>query len=80
MNTLELKRSFHSLIDSIENEKLLSGFYELIRKRVSGKEGKLWEKLTDEERNELLLAFEESEEDDNLISNRDMKKKHEKWL
>jgi len=80
MNTLELKRSFHSLIDSIENEKLLSAFYELIRKRVSVKDGKLWEKLTDEERNELLLAFEESEEDDNLISNREMKKKHEKWL
>ncbi len=80
MNTLELKKDFHSLIDSIDNESLLSGFYDLLKRRISGKEGKLWDGLTKEEREELNLAFEESEKRENLISHDKMRKKHEKWL
>ncbi len=46
MNTLELKKDFHNLIDSIDNETLLSDFYILIKERLSGKDGKLWKGLT----------------------------------
>jgi len=80
MNMLELKKDFHNLIDSIDNESLLSSFYELIKKRISGKEGKLWKGLTRKEQEELNLAFEESKKSENLISHDDMRKKHEKWL
>ena len=79
MNTLELKKDFHSLIDSIDNESLLLDFYKLL-KRKTGKEGKLWKRLSEKEQEELLLAFEESEKPENLISHVEMKKKHEKWL
>jgi len=80
MNTLELKKSFHLLIDSIDNEDLLASFYDLIKKRSSTKEGQLWSRLTYEEQEELIKALEESENPEYLISNDEMKKKHNKWL
>ena len=80
MSTLKLKKDFHNLIDSIENENLLSDFYTLIKRRISGKEGKLWKGLTTKEQEELNLAFEESQKPENLISHDEMKKKHKKWL
>ncbi len=75
MNTLELKKNFHKLIDSIDNKDLLLNFYELITKRISDKDGKLWNNLTKKDKEELLLAFEESNNPDNLISHDEMKKK-----
>jgi len=80
MNTLELRRNFHLLIDSIDNENILFKFYELILNKKSEKENVLWNNLTNEQRRELNLAFEESEESKNLISNDELKKKHKKWL
>jgi len=80
MNTLELKKNFHLLIDSIENENLLINFYDLIKMRSSTKEGQLWNRLTKQEQEELLLAFDESENHENLISLEEMKMKHKKWL
>ncbi len=80
MNTLELKKDFHNLIDSIDNESLLSDFYILIKRRILGNEGNLWKGLTKKEQEELNLAFNESENLENLISHEDMKKKHKKWL
>ena len=80
MNTLELKKNFHLLIDSIENENLLADFYNLIKKRTLDKEGQMWNQLTYKEQEELLSTLEESENPDYLISNEEMKKKHTKWL
>jgi len=80
MNTIELKKSFHLLIDSIDNEDLLASFYDLIKKRSSTKEGQLWNRLTYKEQEELISALEESENPVYLISNDEMKKKHNKWL
>ena len=74
MNTLELKKNFHLLIDSIENENLLADFYNLIKERTSAKEGQLWNQLTYKEQEELISALGESENPDYLISNDEMKK------
>ncbi len=80
MSTVELKKDFHDLIDSIDNEKLLSKFYALLKKKVSDEEGKLWKSLTKQEREEINKAIEESENPENLISLEEMRKKHKKWL
>ena len=80
MNTIELKQNFHHLIDSIDNEKLLINFYDLIKKRSSAKEVQLWNRLTTHEQEELLLSLEESENPENLIDHEEMKMKHKKWL
>ena len=80
MNTIELKKSFHLLIDSIDNEDLLASFYDLIKKRSSTKEGQLWNRLSYKEQEELSTALNEIENPEYLISNDEMKKKHGKWL
>lgn len=76
MNAIELKKSFHLLIDSIDNENLLIKFYDIIKKKSSANDGRLWERTTNQEREELLLALEESEDPNNLINHDEMKKKH----
>jgi hypothetical protein len=75
MNTIELKKSFHSLIDSINNDSLLMNFYDLMKTRTSTKEGQLWNRLTEDEQEELLLSLEESENPENLITHEEMKHK-----
>ena len=80
MTTLELKNNFHQLIDSIENENLLQKFYELMLRNRSIRDGTLWAKLTQDEVDELLLANEESNDQQNLISHDEMKKKYAQWL
>jgi len=80
MNTIELKNDFHNLIDKIENENLLIKFYELIQKKMSSKNGQLWNQLAVEEQEELLKAEKESNDEGNLIDWQIIKEKHKKWL
>jgi hypothetical protein len=80
MTTIELKNNFHQLIDSIDNESFLQIFYELMLRKRSSKNGKLWAKLSEEEIDELLVANEECEDPDNLIPHDEMKNKYSKWL
>ena len=80
MNTIELKKNFHNLIDSIDNENLLINLYEIIKSKTDTKAGELWGRLSQDEQEDLLTAFEESENPDNLLDFDAMKNKHKKWL
>ena len=80
MTTIELKKNFHRLIDSIDNEGLLLRFYDLILKKKNLKDGSLWNNLSISEQEELILSDDESNDPDNLIDNQSMSKKHIKWL
>jgi hypothetical protein len=80
MNTIELKKNFHRLIDSIDNESLLMSFYDMIESRTKVKDGELWNHLDINEQEELLKAFEESENPDNVTDHEKIRQKHKKWL
>lgn len=80
MNTIELKNNLHHLIDSINNDHLLSRFYALIVSIKEYPESKLWSRLSTEEREELLLSDIESGDPENLIPHTEIEKKHSKWL
>jgi len=80
MTTIELKHSFHQLIDSIDNENLLQKFYELMLRKRTAKDGALWKSLSNEEIDELLKSNEEVEHQENQISHDEMRKKYSKWL
>ncbi len=80
MKTNDIKNNFHSLIDRIDNEPLLIKFYDLMTKSTTTKEGQLYEQLTEDQKNVLLLSEEESNDPENLISHNQQKKKHNKWL
>jgi len=80
MTTIEIKSRFHNLIDNINDESILSKFYELLSRANDKKEGFLWNRLSQEERDELTLIEKESSDSENLISNSEMQQKHKKWL
>ncbi|MCA1760657.1 MAG: hypothetical protein LC658_12890, partial [Bacteroidales bacterium] len=67
MNTIELKNNLHQLIDSINNDHLLSRFYSLMVTIKNQPEGKLWNRLSQEDKDELLLSDMESNDPENLI-------------
>jgi len=80
MKHSDIRNSFHKLIDEIDNERLLMKFYDLLIKSRDQKEGELWNQLSDEQKNEVLLAESESHYDKNLIDHKTQKAKHQKWL
>lgn len=80
MTTLEIRKNFHSLIDSIDNENILLFFYDLMKRKSATTEGQIWNRLSNDQKQELLLSAQESENPDNLISHEDLKNKHKKWL
>lgn len=79
MNTALIKNNFHKLIDKIENENLLEQFYKALFYSAK-KESTLWNSLSKKEKKELLLSYEESLDEKNLIPLEQVKAKHSKWL
>jgi hypothetical protein len=77
---MKIKDDFHHLIDSIEDEQLLQRYYQLIQKINDNQNGQLWNDLSDDAKNELMLAYKESFDSDNLLSHALVKQQHEKWL
>lgn len=67
MGTLELKTNIHSIVDNIQNEQLLQTIYDFLRLRDNTQTGKIWDTLSQDERNEILSAYDESENNNNLI-------------
>jgi hypothetical protein len=74
------KEAFHKLIDKIDNERILKGYFELIQRLNNNQTGKLWDSLSSEEKDELLVSYEESLDPKNLVSHEDVKGQHYKWL
>ena len=72
MGTIELKSNLHKIVDRIEDEQLLRAIYSFLEKRESSEDGRMWRQLTDEQKKEVLQAYEESEDDANLIDDEDI--------
>ena len=72
MGTIELKSNLHKIIDSIEDEQLLRAISRFLEKRENTEDGQLWKELTDEQKKEVLHAYDESEDEVNLINDKDI--------
>lgn len=77
---MKIKDDFHHLIDTIEDEELLKSYYQLIQRINNDLDGSLWNALNEEEKKELLIAYDESFDENNLLSHEQVKLRHEKWL
>ncbi len=77
---MKTKEAFHKLIDKIEDEKLLKGYFELIKRLNANESGKLWNSLNSEEKDELMLSLEESLDSKNLVAHQKVKQQHSQWL
>lgn len=80
MTSTTLKKEFHDLIDKTDNTVLLEQFYRALVSRIDNSKHELWDSLTESEKNEVLIAFEESKNEKNLVSYDSVKEKHKKWL
>lgn len=67
MTTIELKNNLHKVIDSINNDLLLSKFYLVIMNMKNVSDGDLWNSLSKEQQEELIISDEESEDENNLV-------------
>ena len=67
MGTIELKTNIHKIVDGIQSEQLLRTIYDFLKVREKGKPGHLWASLSEAQKQEVLAAYEESEDENNLI-------------
>lgn len=64
---MELRERLHKMIDRVENDELLQSIYQVLLVSKSDVSGKLWQSLTQEQRDEVLLSLIESDDDANLV-------------
>lgn len=67
MKAAKLKSNIHQIVDRIQSEQLLETIYDFLKARETTKPGNIWSSLTEEQKKEVLLSFEESEDEENLI-------------
>ena len=72
MGTIELKSNLHKIVDRIEDERLLQAIYSFLQVRENSEEGQMWKSLTEEQKKEVLEAYDESENDVNLVEDKDV--------
>ncbi|WP_419701309.1 hypothetical protein [Mucilaginibacter sp. NFX135] len=67
MKLAELKSEFQNLIDQIDDLEMLSQFYDVITQSLQPKNS-VWQGLTPKQQQDVLTAYEESEDESDLIS------------
>jgi hypothetical protein len=77
LDRLSLPKGLMHFLNLIEKK---LKFYDLMIKSTTSKEGELYELLSSEQKDVLMVAEEESNDAANLISHKEQKKKHKKWL
>ena len=75
MSTIELKSDLHKIVDKIDNEQLLQTIYDFLKLSENSQEGQIWKSLTKEQKKEVYLSCQESEDDRNLVSWDEVNKK-----
>lgn len=75
MSTIEMKSDLYKILDKIENEQLLRTVYDFLKQSENIEEGQIWKTLSEEQKKEVYLSYEESQDDKNLIDWENVKKK-----
>ena len=78
MGLAELKSEFHNLIDQTEDPGIIEQFFDAMSYSVKA-EGTIWNSLTLEQQQGVLDAYDESRNDDTLITLDQMKAKYANW-
>jgi hypothetical protein len=76
MRTVELKSDLLKLLEKIEDEQLLRTIYDFVKQSENAEVGQIWKTLTDEQKSEVYASYEESQDDKNLTSWEDVKRKY----
>ncbi|MBL4587256.1 MAG: hypothetical protein JKX84_09410 [Flavobacteriales bacterium] len=76
---MKTREEFHKLIDTIEDDVVLKAYYQLVSVLKKQKNGHLWNSLAADEQDELLVSYEESMKEENLVRHNVVMEKHLKW-
>lgn len=77
MKATKLKSDIHKIVDRIESEQLLESIYGFLKTKEESASGDIWNSLSEEQKKEVLLSFEESEDEENLVDLNDVIKRKE---
>lgn len=80
MNTIAIKSDLHKLIEEVDDEKLLERFYQEIVTVISNSQKSIWNDLPEAQKKQILMSYEESKDEDNLIDHEEVMTKYKKWL
>lgn len=67
MEATELKAHIHKIVDVTENEQVLQTVYDFLKVKENKSDNLIWESLNEDQKDEVLLAYEESEYPKNLV-------------
>ena len=70
---MKTKEAIHKLIDEINDEETLKAYHKIISYLNKQQIGKLYHTLTDNEKQDLMLSYEESFDMKNLMNHEDVK-------
>ena len=76
MGASELRSDLIKILGSIENEEFIRAIYDMVKEHEQGQEGKFWATLTEEQKKEIYLSYEESDQDVNLKKWDEIKNKY----
>lgn len=80
MDKVQLKSDIHSFIDQIESLELLNDYYIELKRIVESGKSSTWDSLSVEQKKEILLSYEESEQEENLVDENVVMEKYNKWI
>jgi len=80
MNTATLKSNIRELIDKLDNEQLLLEYYNEMKSLIQKDCISAWDTLTDKQKKEIILSWEESDDEKNLIENDEVLRKYKDLL
>jgi hypothetical protein len=80
MDKTVLKKKLHKFIDQIDSQNLLEEYYQEMKNLIQKSQVSIWDTLDGEQKKEVLLSYEESERDIDLIDNDSVMNKYKKWL
>jgi len=82
MSTLEIKGGLYEMISKVNDEKLLMKLYELIADIVTQNlsDTDYWDELSDNQKEELENAIQESYDNTNLVEHEIVINKYKRWL
>ena len=75
MSTIKLKSNLHKLIDRLERDDILQSIHDFLVVWEKSRPEGLWNSLTTEQKSEVMVAFEESKNDQKLVSKEEFFKK-----
>lgn len=80
MDIKTLKTDLHKFVDQIENQQILENYYDEMKSLIEHQNDGAWDNLSYDQKQELLAAYEASEDEQNLVDHEVVMKKYEKWL